>query len=60
MTRMATRYGDRVLVAVADRLTRHVRASDTVARIGGDEFVVFIDDLYTDEAAARRGPQAPA
>ena len=45
-------YGDRVLAAVADRLTRHVRSSDTVARMGGDEFVILIDDLFTDEAAA--------
>ncbi len=45
-------FGDGVLTAVADRLTRHVRASDLVARIGGDEFVVLIDDLYTDEGAA--------
>jgi diguanylate cyclase (GGDEF)-like protein len=45
-------YGDRVLVAIADRLTRHVRASDMVARFGGDEFVILIDDLSSDEAAA--------
>jgi diguanylate cyclase (GGDEF)-like protein len=45
-------YGDRVLIALADRLVRHVRSSDTVARIGGDEFVILIDDLFTDEAAA--------
>jgi diguanylate cyclase (GGDEF)-like protein len=44
-------YGDAVLRAVEDRLTRHTRASDTLARLGRDEFVLLIDDLFTDEAA---------
>ena len=34
--------GDAVLKAVAMVLARHVRASDLVARIGGDEFVLLL------------------
>ena len=50
------RTGDMVLRTVAQRLTQCVRATDTVARVGGDEFVLVVAEL-TDEQGALRVAQ---
>jgi len=42
--------GDRALRAVAEVLKSHFRASDLIARFGGDEFVMLLFDTDLDEA----------
>lgn len=44
--------GDQLLQQVAHRVSFCVREEDTVARFGGDEFVVMLGSLSTDESEA--------
>jgi diguanylate cyclase (GGDEF)-like protein/PAS domain S-box-containing protein len=57
--------GDAVLVEIAARLRANMREEDTVARVGGDEFVLVINDQSSPERVAdlieriRRGINTP-
>jgi diguanylate cyclase (GGDEF)-like protein len=45
--------GDEVLKAVVEVLLRHVRASDLVGRLGGDEFMLLLWNMGEADAAAK-------
>ncbi len=45
--------GDRVLSITAERLLATVRKTDSVARMGGDEFIVLLNDLTGSDQAER-------
>jgi len=47
--------GDRVLCVTGERMTTQLRASDTVARYGGDEFVILVGSILDAEDALRIG-----
>ncbi|MFC1542785.1 diguanylate cyclase domain-containing protein [Pseudomonadota bacterium] len=45
------KWGDRALVEISERLVKCVRATDTVARIGGDEFAIILVDVGAEKRA---------
>jgi diguanylate cyclase (GGDEF)-like protein len=51
--RLGHAVGDRLLVAVAGRLRTGLRAEETLARYGGDEFLLFCETDDQSRAAAR-------
>jgi diguanylate cyclase (GGDEF)-like protein len=42
-------FGDRLLAAVASRLTGCARESDTVARLSGDEFTIMVENVNSQD-----------
>ena len=53
-------FGDRALRAIADRLSQGIRETDTVARIGGDEFLVILPSVTDEKVVSRIAGQLNA
>ena len=46
--------GDKLLIEVALRLKQGIKPQDTLARVGGDEFVVIMDDISSQDEVLQR------
>ncbi len=42
--------GDQILIQIANRLSANIREADTVARFGGDEFILVLENIKSIEA----------
>ncbi len=49
--------GDKLLIALAERLSDMLRSTDTLARIGGDEFLILVDKLQRQQDVMQIGEQ---
>ena len=45
--------GDEALISLSQRLSGSLRSSDSLARFGGDEFMMLLEDVETDEKLQR-------
>lgn len=52
--------GDKLLIAVAERLTGVLRAGDTLARLSGDEFIIMCEGLEHEDLSERVAERAVA
>ncbi|WP_051541383.1 sensor domain-containing protein [Caldalkalibacillus mannanilyticus] len=49
--------GDQILLGLADRLSAFLESNETLARFGGDEFIMFLDNLDSSEDAGKKAKQ---
>ncbi len=57
---MGHAFGDEVLRSLGKQIGAIFRASDIVGRVGGDEFMVFLKDIASDEAILKEAQKVEA